>query len=127
MTTSDASPDKIVIAGCHQPHQLTRQVLRHAHITVHTPDRFCGWNSLLGKYSQPIVFRDTESSFSYSASPDVVSNLRAAFLEVCTNAPLFPVPFLYIADPRQYVRREYPLELNPCNRAEFMTTCIMYI
>lgn len=106
MTTSYASPDKIVIAGYHQPHQLTRQVPRHSHITLHEPDRFCGRNSLLGKYSQPVVSRDSEFSFFYSASPNVVSNLRAAFLEVCTNAPWFPVPFLHIADPREYIRGE---------------------
>lgn len=100
MTISDASRDKIAIPRQHQPHQSIRHVLRHTHITLHKPDRPTRKEELVGKMLLSYnISRYRFFSFSSSASSVGVSNLRAVFLEVCTNASLFPVPLLDIEDP----------------------------
>jgi hypothetical protein len=75
-----------------------------------------------GKHSCPTISRDAESSFLFGT---LASNLRAAFLEVCTIAPCSPCRASLLQAHMGYQFGVSTL-INP-SQVEFMTTGIVYI
>ena len=95
-----------------------RQTPRHTCVTRHESNRLQGQKSLLGENILTLrwISRHTESLFMFGI---LASNIRAAFLEVCTIVPCSPCRFSILQTHMEYQRGLFPLKTFPVRNRIF--------